>query len=175
MQEMMAADATVAGQGMLTAESDMEERRIRLEQYKLFVQMADATSTNRSKTNTFYVTVHTTLYSAYLLFLIRFFESLAPVPRVLVVMPFLLLSCLCLVWWFNIRSYNKLNAAKFHIVGQLEQKLPEKPYSTEWMLLGEGRDKKRYWPISHLEGWIALTMLACNLATVILLVVNPAA
>lgn len=36
----------------------------------------------------------------------------------------------------------------------MERELPYSPYKAEWILLGEGKDKKLYYPLTHLELWI---------------------
>jgi len=37
----------------------------------------------------------------------------------------------------------------------LEERLPASPFwRAEWWALGEGTDRSRYWPLSHIEQWI---------------------
>ena len=61
----------------------------------------------------------------------------------------------CLAWYYLVRSYRQLNTAKYEVVGALEERLPASPYwRAEWYALGEGKDRSRYWPLSHIEQWI---------------------
>jgi hypothetical protein len=40
-------------------------------------------------------------------------------------------------------------------VGALEERLPASPWwRAEWLALGEGRDRRKYWPLTHVERWI---------------------
>jgi hypothetical protein len=42
-------------------------------------------------------------------------------------------------------------------VGVLEERLPASPFwRADWWALGEGTDRARYWPLSHIEQWIRL-------------------
>jgi hypothetical protein len=55
----------------------------------------------------------------------------------------------------SVRSYRQLNTAKFKVVGALEDRLPASPYwHAEWVALGEGKDWRKYLPLTHLEQWV---------------------
>jgi hypothetical protein len=51
-------------------------------------------------------------------------------------------------------SYQQLNSGKFRVIHQLEQQLPVAPYAAEWIAVGEGKDPKRYLPLTHVENWV---------------------
>jgi len=71
------------------------------------------------------------------------------------VVPFVVLLALCLAWFWMVRAYRQLNSGKFAVIGALERRLPASPYwSAEWKALGEGDDKARYWPLTHVEKWV---------------------
>jgi len=53
-----------------------------------------------------------------------------------------------------IRSYKQLNAGKFEVIHEIEKRLPLALYKYEWEILGEGKDKNKYYPFSHIELWI---------------------
>jgi hypothetical protein len=38
-------------------------------------------------------------------------------------------------WWMQLRSYRNLNAAKFEVIGKLEQHLPAQVFGDEWAIL----------------------------------------
>jgi len=66
-----------------------------------------------------------------------------------------------MAWFWLIRSYRQLNTAKFQVIGALEERLPASPYwRAEWFALGEGKDKSKYWPLTHLEQWVPLLFVA---------------
>ncbi len=54
------------------------------------------------------------------------------------------------------------------MIGVLEERLPASRYwSAEWRALGEGKDKAKYWPLTHLEQWIPTMFAATYIATFI--------
>lgn len=122
-----------------------------LEQYKIYVEMADRTSQRRGLTNTFFFTLNTAIFTA----IGVFWEHKSPVQVWWLSFPLMMLLGECFAWFYLLRSYRLLNTAKYEVVGALETRLPASPYwKAEWMALGEGKDPKRYWPLSHIESWI---------------------
>jgi hypothetical protein len=129
-----------------------------LEQYKIYVEMADRISARRSLTNTFFLTLNSTVFT-----IIGVFWSNRPHGASwLLIFPVLVLIGQCLAWFWLVRSYRQLNAAKYAVIGALEERLPASPYwRAEWTALGEGKDPARYWPLTHLEQWIPTLFAAC--------------
>jgi len=126
-----------------------------LEQYKLYVQMADKISERRQSANSFFLTINTAL--------IAFLGLVAspdvggdtglvaspPLPWVLVVSAAGVV--LCYSWYRLVRSYKDLNSAKFKVVHAIESRLPASPYDAEWEAVGRGEDKNLYLPFTHIE------------------------
>ncbi|MCX5197016.1 hypothetical protein OOK31_24490 [Streptomyces sp. NBC_00249] len=78
-------------------------------------------------------------------------------PVLAAVAGLIILLTQCLTWFVMVRSYRQLNGAKFVVIGALEKKLPAFAYSeAEWFLLGEGRDWRKYLPLTHVEQWVPL-------------------
>jgi hypothetical protein len=129
-----------------------------LEQYKLYVQMADKISERRQSANSFFLTVNTAL--------IAFLGLVAspdgggdagvaaspPLPWVLVVSTAGVV--LCYSWFRLVRSYKDLNSGKFKVVHAIENRLPSSPYDAEWEAVGRGEDPMLYLPFTHVEIWI---------------------
>ncbi|MFN0214756.1 MAG: hypothetical protein ACKVT2_10910 [Saprospiraceae bacterium] len=125
-----------------------------LEQYKIYVEMADKISERRNLANVFFLTLNTTIIGV-----IGFaFEKIQLItPKWLTTFPILAILLLCYVWWRLIKSYRQLNSAKYQVIGELEKRLPASPYwSAEWKALGEGKDSNKYTPLTHLENYIPL-------------------
>jgi hypothetical protein len=139
-----------------------------LEQYKIYVEMADRTSARRALANTFFLTLHGLIFS-----LVGIFWQDRPSGTPwLLVFPLTLLLGMCATWFWMVRSYRQLNSGKFAVIECLERRLPAFAYSKgEWKALGEGRDKSSYWPLTHVEQWIpalfALTYVAAFLTVVV--------
>ena len=125
-----------------------------LEQYKIYVEMADRISGRRSTANVFFLSINSTILAsvAFLFDKIQLVE-----PKWVILFPVIGTLVLCLVWWWLLLSYRNLNSAKYKVIGQLEKKLPSSPYwSAEWNELGKGKDIKKYLPLSALENWIPI-------------------
>jgi hypothetical protein len=128
-----------------------------LEQYKIYVEMADRISQRRGLTNTFFLTLNTAIFTTIGLF----WEHKPNGQGWWLAFPLMMLLGECFAWFYILRSYRLLNTAKYEVVGALETRLPASPYwRAEWMALGEGKDPKRYWPLSHIESWIPVFFAA---------------
>lgn len=125
------------------AEYGAEYQAHLLEQYKLYVEMADRVSQRRMDTNKFFISVHT-----FMITLISLFSQGNHLVLMLAALIGILFSG---AWFFLLKSYRQLNSGKFKVVHEMEAKLPYAPYDVEWDKLGQGKDRKLYWPLSHLE------------------------
>lgn len=124
-----------------------------LEQYKLYVEMADRVSQRRGLTNTFFLSLNTAILSLVGIVL----RDGIDVNAWALVVPLLAAVAECFAWFYIVRSYRLLNTAKYMVIGDIEARLPASPYwRAEWSALGEGVDPKRYWPLSHIEKWIPI-------------------
>jgi hypothetical protein len=139
-----------------------------LEQYKLYVEMADRISARRGLANSFFLTLNTGFVA-----LFATFKTVPKGPEALwLAIPLVALVGECFAWFYSVRSYRLLNGVKYRVVGALEERLPASPFwRAEWWALGEGHDRARYWPLSHIEQWIpilfALTYIGGLLAAVL--------
>lgn len=119
-----------------------------LEQYKIYVEMADRISTRRQSANSYFLTINTAIIAmiSYLKlessisegYLFYFLVSVAGM-------------ILCYTWYRLIQSYKGLNSGKFKIIHELEKKLPTAPFDAEWKCLGEGKNSDLYHPFTHVE------------------------
>lgn len=138
-----------------------------IEQYKIYVEMADRVSARRGLANTFFLTLNTSIVAAAAVA----FQN-PPPARAILIVPWVALIGQCLGWFWTIRSYRQLNTAKYAVIGALELRLPASPYwAAEWTALGGGRDPSRYWPISHVETWIPFFFAAAYTACLVVLLV----
>ncbi|MEU9112340.1 hypothetical protein AB0D04_11210 [Streptomyces sp. NPDC048483] len=132
-----------------------------LEQYKLCVEMADRISARRSLTNTFFLSLNSLIGAG---FVGLGSGHTGRMPVWLLVAGLLILLTQCSAWFALIRSYRQLNAAKFAVIGALEERLPAYAYSRgEWAALGEGKDWRRYLPLTHVEQWVPWIFAAAYL------------
>lgn len=112
-----------------------------LEIYKLHVEMADRISERRGKTNQFYVSV----LSAIIIAVGFFLKELSPLSFIRTELFLLIVSIagllLCILWWFNIKSYRQLNTLKFKTLHELEKRLSYSFYEREWVLAGKKKSE----------------------------------
>ncbi|MBA6441307.1 RipA family octameric membrane protein [Streptomyces sp. GMR22] len=123
-----------------------------LEQYKLCVEMADRVSARRNLTNTFFLSLNSAVVAVVAAVSD---DALATASAWLLLAGLLILLAQCAAWFVMVRSYRQLNAAKYAVIGALEERLPAYAYSrAEWGALGEGRDWRKYLPLTHVEQWV---------------------
>lgn len=120
-----------------------------LEQYKLYVEMADRVSQRRATANTFFLTLNTALFG-FATGLAGFSFAEAQISAI---------SCgiaifgigFSYVWWRILESYRQLNSAKYKVVHDLESILPVAPYDDEWEKVGRGDNPKLYLQLTIVE------------------------
>ena len=131
-----------------------------LEQYKLYVEMADRVSQRRDQSNRFYVTIVSAL-AAIVVVIARFGVPEDGASGALSDIGFLAIGlALSGVWWLNIRSYRTLNSAKFEIINRIEKRLPFAGYSEEWEILRPPEGRKPYLQLTRVEQFVPLIFMA---------------
>jgi len=118
------------------------------EQYRLYVESADKISDRRQNANNYFITINTALitllslsFQLNILKQMGWFRSLLSLVGIII----------CVIFWFLLRSYKQMNSGKFKVIHHIEQYLPLALYDYEWKILGEGKNKKIYYPFSHIE------------------------
>jgi len=115
-----------------------------LDQYKLYVEMADRVSSRRLSTNSYFLSIN----SAILAFLGYVTSKNSNEYLCLLGISGIPISIL---WFFSITSYRDLNTAKFKVIHQIEKQLPLSLYYAEWNAMGCGKNPALYRPLSHIE------------------------
>ena len=145
-----------------------------MEQYKLYVELADRVSERRGVTNSFFLLVN----SAAVVILGSLGIAFDPASPWLLVFPTVILISICGAWFYVVKSYGQLSSGKWRVVGVMEERLPASPWwRAEWQALGEGKDPSLYWPITRIERWVPLVfiVLYIGMLTTVLSVMEPAA
>jgi len=123
-----------------------------VEQYKLYVQMADKISDRRADANKFFISLLTGLLA--LLSAIVQFRGGEALQQAILLIVGVVGILLCYTWYITIRSYRQLNSGKFKVVHLVEKQLPFSFYDVEWDFLGRGENPKLYIPLTHVEQYI---------------------
>ena len=129
-----------------------------LEQYKLYVEMADRISQRRDQSNRFYAGLVSAII-ALLVVMGRIGVSENTWSVALLLAGFLGGS-LSVVWFINLGSYRALNSAKFRVINGMESQLPYAGYSEEWAYLRPPEEPPRYFQLTRIERYVPLLTLA---------------
>lgn len=127
-----------------------------IEQYKLYVEMADRVSTRRAQTNRFYISLLSGLLA--LLSLVVNRNVFGSVLNVVLVAVGILGIALCILWYVNLYTYRQLNSGKFQTIHEMEQHLPFPAYEREWGILGKGKASKKYRQLTKVEQCVPLVL-----------------
>lgn len=133
-----------------------------LQQYVLYVQMADHVSDRRSLANTFFLTANTIILSA-LGVITAIFPAQLIAGGVIAFIASVTPILLCYAWLRIVKSYQQLNSGKFAVIHEVEKKLPLALYKAEWAALGEGKHPETYKPLTDVEKWVPVTFMALYL------------
>ena len=118
-EEPGATDAGVPAGG---AEPGAGTDPVVLELYQLAVEMADRVSARRGLANTFFLTLNTGLAALLGANNLRWYVAAAGIV-------------FAGAWWWQLRSYRRLSAAKFEVINAIEARLPLQLFSEEWRYL----------------------------------------
>ena len=127
-----------------------------LEQYKLYVEMADRVGTRRAQTNRFYISLLSGLLAVLSIVVGR--NIFSDFQAIVFAVVALLGLALCILWNINIRSYRNLNSGKFKIIHYMEQSLPFPCYDKEWEILKEEKEGKTYLQLTRVEQYVPIIL-----------------
>lgn len=127
--------------------------------------MADRVSARRMLANGFFLTLNTTLASI----LGYMYDKLADDKRAVLIFMSIVGIVLAATWFFNIRSYKRLNKAKYEVINEMEKDLPYQNFTDEWERLKgkpveetDGMRKRwlkykdRYTDLTNIEGTVPI-------------------
>lgn len=147
------------------SDTNEKEISITLEQYKLYVEMADRVSNRRSTLNNFYLTLNTAIIAL-------LGTALTNTSKNLGITISIISFFICVLWSQKIDSYKNLNKIKFGIINKIEENLPIMPYKHEWQQLNSEKNKKTYFQITDLEKNIPYIFIFSYLGLFIFLILN---
>jgi len=119
-----------------------------LEQYRIYLHIMNSTHDRLAKSNDFFLGLNTAIIAA-----LGFIETKGLTyhnSTVFMFAPFVGMA-ICYCWYQIIISYRNMNRVKFNVIHGVEKGLPIALFETEWELLGKGKDKKKYYPLSKTE------------------------
>lgn len=137
-------------------EGDFQEHF--LEQYRLYVEMADQISERRVRTNAFFTSLLTILIL--LISAAKAVWNFETWQGQLIIYVVLLAGiALCVAWWLLLLSYKQVNSGKYKVIHEMERNLPFACFDVEWDKLGRGEDPTKYRSMSNVEQIVPIVML----------------
>lgn len=133
-----------------------ESDKLLLEQYKLYVEMADRVSGRRVNANGLYISLLTGLLGVAQFVLVQ--NTPTDVRKVTFVVLGFTGIALCCIWNLNIRSYKQLNSLKFRVIHEMEGSLPFSCYKREWEVLND-KGPRGYLRLSEVERYVPFVMM----------------
>lgn len=128
-------------------ELNPEYSDVLLEQYKLYVELADRISQRRGSANNFFLTINTGTVAG----LVGLNSLRNEFSSNLTIYFLLGLIIVCIIWQVMISAYRELSSVKWKVVNFLEERLPASPWKAEWLALSEGGDHTRYRGLTSIE------------------------
>ena len=138
---------------MDASQKETEYSKQLLEQYKLYVQMADNISQRRQQTNQFYISLLSALIAILAIVLDKDNAQVVDM-RLIILLISVMGIIISVIWNVNINSYRQLNTGKFKVIHEMEKDLPYPCYDKEWEFLGQGANSKKYFQLTRVERWV---------------------
>ncbi|HXG74084.1 MAG TPA: hypothetical protein VNK44_04640 [Candidatus Nitrosotenuis sp.] len=127
------------------------------EQYRMYLEKIDRLNDRRATANSFFLSISTGLLAA-LGVLFNVGTTLTTNSGWIIIgsISGILFSY---TWMRTVKSYRQLSSGKWKIVTEIEKRLPLSLHETEWKILGEGKNKSLYKPLTDVEKAVPLIFL----------------
>lgn len=123
-----------------------------LEQWKTCVEMANSNAEKRTNSNNIFITINAALL-AVVSFTLDYKSIVLSIAGIFV----------CISWLYSIESYKKLSSVKYHIVNEMENQLPLRPFAYEWEMLNCERKYLGLTKIEKVLPWLFIMMYAISI------------
>jgi len=133
--------------------TEIENKNLILEQYKIYLNLKDKFTNRSFNTNKFFITI------SIILFALIFTYSKVPLPfHVTTAMIFSLIGMgICILWWSNVDTYEIFNLIKIkNVIDKLEAEMPFKCHYMEKEALDELKAKRKAFVFSDIQKIIAI-------------------
>lgn len=141
---------------MIITNQNEKDIEIILEQWKTCVEMANSVSQRRDAMNNIFITLNLAVVTA-----ISFnFE----IKSLFILGAGIIVS---IIWILFIRNYKLLNTEKFKVINEIENKLPVKPFNTEWEKL---KINKKYRDSTKLENVLPIIFIILYIIAIFVIV-----
>lgn len=137
-----------------------------IEQYKIYVEMADRASFRRVSINLFFLITNIAIVGVMALGISR---SSTELSLALLVLPLLGLLAICYCWWRVVRFYRHTVNIKEQVIGALEKRLPSSPiFSAERLT---ALKKGSFKPLKRIETYMPFVFFMLYIGIYIYLII----
>jgi len=127
------------------------------DQYKLYIEMIEGLNERRATANNFFLSISTGLLTALGVLFNIGISFITNSGWILIGSSSGILFCY--TWIRTVKSYSQLTAGKWEVINNIEQKLPLTQFTTEWNILGKGKDPSRYKLLTDVEKYVPLIFI----------------
>ena len=106
----------------------MNEKEIILEQYKLYVELADKFTDRRLQMHRFYFSILAALSGVFSFLYLNLKIDINHLLFIFSILGFII----CYIWHSHITTFRQLATLKWNTVQKIEKSLPIQPYTDEW-------------------------------------------
>ena len=127
-------------------------------QYKIYLQMTDNLIHRRTIANNFFLSINTGLLAA-LGYLFNLGINDPTTNSWWIIVGSVGGILFAYTWLRIVTSYKQLSRGKWKIIHEVERKLPLAMHEVEWKVLGEGKDKSLYKPLTDVEKYVPMIFI----------------
>lgn len=138
-----------------------------IEQYKIYVEMADRASFRRVSINLFFLITNITIVGIMALGISR---SSTELSLSLLVLPLLGLLAISYCWWRVVRFYRHTVNIKDQVIGALEKRLPSSPIFSAERVIAE--QKGSFTPLKRIETYMPFIFMLLYLGIYVYLLIS---
>jgi hypothetical protein len=156
--------------GIFNDDIEKLDKKLLLEQYKLFLKTSEDLISRRQGVNNFYISINSALVT---LFGASFtFNSIEGFSKLIIGAMFAFTGIVLSIFWIRtLLAYGNLNGSKLKIISGIERQLPASLYDAEWAAMSDRLNKKKYISFTDNETNIPKIFIAIYLIMFIVLVV----
>ena len=141
-----------------------------LEQYKVFLQTSEDLVTRRQNVNNFYITINAALFT---LFGVCISISDSFISKLIIALLLLSIGIILDISWLKtLEAYGILNGSKMKVISIIEKQLPASLYDSEWTVMSDKLNSKKYVSFTDNEKKIPKLFIALYILLTLLLLIS---
>lgn len=146
------------------------DTNILLEQYKLFLQTSEDLVNRRQNVNSFYLSLSSALVTVMGILFAMDFQKIS---ELFIGIAFCIIGVILSISWAKLLSnYGNLNSSKMKIISYIEKRLPLSLFDTEWAILANKLNKRRYKSFTESERLIPRLFMYVYFSVIIVIIIS---